>query len=239
MKSSKKIFFACLFAALLTFSVSAKDSVGIGLQFGALGSEKTFSSSATISGNTISIPFTKTTFNPNIHVDINVPVCDINEIVFFGINPGYDFSWDFSYSNSTSAGTASDTTISYEHETYVLSHRFSLIPAFTFVVSNFRFSIGTGFALGVELYRTQTSSKTTASPNYTYVRTYNEYTDIKVFWALNAGLKYKLGKHIFVVTDISFFVEIYDSHKVNNYTIKTSGNSSIEVLPKIGVMFAF
>ena len=142
MKNINKKFIFVLITLILT-PLSAKDSIGLGLQFGALGSEKKFSSSSTLSGDTISMPYTKTTFNPNIHVLLSIPFFDINEDCFFGLDLGYNFSWDYSYNSFTS----------YQGETYTLSHRFSLMPEFTYSKSNFRTFTGTGLAFGIESYK--------------------------------------------------------------------------------------
>ena len=91
---NKKLSLISVLIFLVIIPLSAKDSIGLGLQFGAIGSEKTFSSSSTISGDTISMPYTKTTFNPDIQILLSFPICDINENCFFGLDFGYNFSWN-------------------------------------------------------------------------------------------------------------------------------------------------
>lgn len=218
---NKKIGFIFVLISLVIIPLSAKDSIGIGLQFGALGSEKVFFSSSTISGDTISMPYTKTTFNPDIHILLSIPICNINENCFFGINAGYDFSWDFSYGSLTS----------YQRESYTLSHRFSLMPDFNYLKSNFRTFVGTGLAFGIESYKYESMVN----------KSYNsdEYTNYKLFWTFNTGLKYKLGEHLSTITDLIFYVNIFDSYSHDDYKSKTSGSNVMEFLPRIGLMYQF
>ena len=157
------------------------------------------------------------TFNPDIRISVSVPICDVSEYCFFGLNIGYDFSWDYSYGSFTS----------YERENYTFSHRFSLMPDFTFVKSNFRFFLGSGFSFGIEPYK------------YESVYYSNEYTSYKLFWIFNAGLKYKIGTHLFAVVDTTFFVSVFDKYTDDDYTSKTSGSSVMEILPRIGLMYNF
>ena len=44
---NKKLSVILVLISLVTLSLTAKDSIGIGLQFGAIGSEKTFYNSST------------------------------------------------------------------------------------------------------------------------------------------------------------------------------------------------
>lgn len=218
---TKKISIILVFISLVTLSLTAKDSIGIGLQFGAIGSEKTFYNSSTISGDTISLPFTKNTFNPGIQILLSFPICDIDENCFLGLDVGYNFSWDFSYRSFTST----------QKESYTLSHRFSLIPEFIYNKSNFRAFAGTGFAFGIEPYKYESVI------DKSYYS--NEYTNYKLFWTFNTGVKYKLGSHLFAIADMTFFVNIFDTYKDDNYESKASGSSVMEFLPKVGIMYHF
>ena len=218
---NKKISFIFVYISLVIIPLSAKDSIGIGFQFGALGSEKIFSSSSTISGDTISMPYTKTTFNPDLHILFSIPVCDINENCFWGLDIGYDFSWDYSYGSISSD----------QSEIYTLSHRFVLMPVFTYIKSNCRVFAGTGLAFGIEPYKYESIIN----------KTYNsdEYTNYKLFWTFNTGLKYKLGEHLTAVSDLTFFVNIFDAYSHDDFNSKTSGSNVMEFLPKIGLMYQF
>lgn len=220
-KIYKKLSLILLFASLFIIPLSAKDTLGLGLQFGALGSEKTSTNSSTIAGDTISMPYTKTTFDPTLHILLSIPVCDINENFFFGLDLGYTFSWNYSYGSLTS----------YQRESYTFSHRFSLMPEFIFAKSNFRVFAGTGFAFGIEPYKYRDMLN---RQSYS-----NEYTNFKLFWTFNAGLKYKLGKHISAVFDVTFFANLFDTYTNNDFKSETSGNSAMEFLPKIGLMYQF
>lgn len=220
-KTNKKLSLISVLIFLVIIPLSAKDSIGLGLQFGALGSEKVFSSSSTISGDTISMPYTKTTFNPDIQILLSFPICDINENCFFGLDFGYNFSWDYSYGGFTS----------YQRETYTLSHRFSVMPEFTYVKSKLRIFAGTGFAFGIEPYKYESVI------NKSYYS--NEYTDYKLFWTFNTGVKYKFSEHLSVVTDFTFFVNFFDTYTDDDYKSKTSGSNVMELLPKIGLMYQF
>ena len=218
---NKKLSLISVLIFLVIIPLSAKDSIGLGLQFGAIGSEKTFSSSSTISGDTISMPYTKTTFNPDIQILLSFPICDINENCFFGLDFGYNFSWDYSYGSFTS----------YQRETYALSHRFSVMPEFTYIKDKLRIFAGTGFAFGIEPYKYESVI------NKSYYS--SEYTDYKLFWTFNTGVKYKFSEHISVITDFTFFVNFFDTYTDDDYKSKTSGSNVMEFLPKIGLMYQF
>ncbi|MBR0030821.1 MAG: hypothetical protein IJP61_00820 [Treponema sp.] len=217
----RKSFILLLIIGFASFSLNAKDSVGIGIQIGAIGSEKTYYSSSYISSDTISMPYTKTTFNPDVHIGMSLSIFDINEISIFGLDLGYDCSWDYSYSNSAS----------YERESYIIYHKISLIPEITFSKSNFRFLIGTGIALGIEPYKYES---VLSGSKYT-----NDYTDFKVLWVIETGAKYKLGNNLFAVAGIDLFVTMFDFYKTDDYKMKSSGSSAMEILPKMGVMYCF
>jgi len=75
----RRFVFILIFTLFSIFSASAKDSLGFVFQFGAVGSEKTFSSTSTISGDTITMPYEKTTFDPGVYIGIDIPLCDVNE----------------------------------------------------------------------------------------------------------------------------------------------------------------
>ncbi len=220
-RMNKKIVLILVFIFFVIIQLSAKDSIGFGLQFGALGSEKVFSSSSTISGDTISMPYTKTTFNPDIHILLSFPVCDINDKCFFGLDLGYNFSWDYTHVSFTS----------YQRETYTLSHRFSLMPEFTYIKSKLHIFAGTGFAFGIEPYKYESII------NESYYS--DENTDYKLLWTFNAGVKYKLSGHLFAVTDFTFFVNIFDTFTDDDFKSKTSGSNVMELLPKIGLIYQF
>ena len=67
----------------------------------------------------------------------------------------------------------------------------------------------------------------------------NEYTDYKLFWTFNTGVKYKFSEHLSVVTDFTFFVNLFDTYTNDDYKSKTSGSNVMELLPKIGLMYQF
>ena len=221
MNSLKRRVFIILFTIISILSLSAKDSVGITLQFGAIGSEKTFYSSTTISSETVAMPYTKTSFNPDIHIGINIPVFDVNDICFFNIDLGYDFLWDYSYGSYSS----------YQQEAYALSHRFSIQPQVTFVKSKFRFFLGTGITFGPEIYRYKTSLKGSKSNE--------DYTTFNILWNFTTGARYQLGNHLSIVADVTFFVNIFSSYKYDDIKLKASGSSTMEFLPKIGLIYQF
>ena len=213
-----------LFFLSITFFVSAaraKDSVGIMIQVGAIGSEQTSYSYSTLSGGTISMPYSKTTFNPDFYFGIGIPVCDIGEICFFGFDFGYNCSLKYSYSLFSTS----------ESESYVFSHKISFMPEFTFVKSNFRFYVGTGFAFGFEPYQYESASLG--------VKTVSDSNSFKIFWTFETGVKYKLGKHLFAVADITFFVTAFEAYNDDDYKSRTSGGSTMEFLPKLGLEVQF
>jgi len=213
MKSIKKLFFLLCIIISFVLPLSAKESIGIIIQLGALGSEKTYYSSSTLSNETISLPYTKITFNPNIHIGINIPVSDISEKCFFAFD---------SYFN---------TYASYERVSYTFFHKFSLIPVLTFIKSNLHFFAGTGFSFGIEPYKYEFTTNTS---KYT-----DEYNNFKIFWTSKLGIKYRLGKHFFTIADITTFVTLFDTYNHNDYNSKISGDSTLEFLPKFGFMYQF
>ena len=218
---NRKIIISLLILIWALIPLSAKDSFGLGFQFGALGYEKTFSTSSTISGDTVSMPYTKTTFNPDLHVFLDIPVCDFNDFCFFELNLGYDFSWDYTYLEVSPD----------EIQKYTLFHRILLMPDIVFAKSNFRFFAGTGVALGIEPYKSESKIGNT---DFT-----NEYTTLKILWTSNAGLKYKLTEHLFALADLTCLLSIYDAYSYDDYKFKSSGNSEMEFLPKIGFAYHF
>ena len=221
MKAFFKLFGFIIFLCFLIFPLSAKDSVGISFEFGAIGSEKKNSSVTMISGNSISIPYTETTFNPDIQVGINIPVIDITETCFFSFDLGYNFSWEYSYSSNSSS----------ESQYQILSHRFSVQPQLTFIKPAFKFFIGTGFAFGKQSLLFEMISNNSYSKD-------NQNTSV-FYWNCSTGLKYKFGNHLYGIADFTFFVNLYDEYDYKDTTSKSSGNAKFEINPKIGVMYLF
>ena len=81
-----------LIAGILSISsISAKDSISLLIEFGAIGAEKTYYSSSSISKDTISMPYTKTTFNPTVYFGGNFPIVDVNENCFLELMPDIVF----------------------------------------------------------------------------------------------------------------------------------------------------
>ena len=213
---------------LMIFSLYAKDSFGIGLQFGALGSKPTYPNLSTTSCD---VPYS---FNPNVHVDLQIPVCDIDAISFFSINVGYDFSWNY-------------YRIEYNKvenkENFHTSHLISLIPTITFTKSNFRFFLGTGLSLKVRPspYEPSLGIGTTFDSD--------DIDYLGLAWTINTGLKYKLGKNVFFVADMAFFVNLDEDYEsvikeenmnpgdFEKYSLR--GGASMQILPKIGLMISF
>ena len=221
MKSFFKLFVLIIFFYFLIFPLSAKDSVGISFEFGAIGSEKKNSSLSTVSGNSILIPYTETTFNPDIQIVINIPVIDITETCFFSIDLGYNLSWDYHYDSSSSSKIQSQ----------IFSHRFSVQPQLTFTKPAFNFFIGTGFAFGKETLLLETILNNSYS---------KDNQDASVFyWNCSTGLKYKFGNHLCGIADFTFFVNLYNEYDYKDTTSKNSGNAKFEINPKIGVMYLF
>lgn len=221
MNLIKRFFLVLVFSILSLLTVSAKDSMGFVFELGAIGSEKTFYSTSTISGDTITMPYEKTTFNPEVYVGLNIPICDLSEQCFFGIDLGYICCWNYS---KESLGSS-------ELVTYIFSHRFVVVPEFVFAKSNFRFAAGTGLAFGIEPYKYESNLSGT---KYT-----TDYTNFKIFWTTKAGVKYLLGDRFFLLADATFFVTFFDTYDNNNYSTKVSGGSTLEILPKIGFMCMF
>ena len=221
MHSLRRSVFVIFFTIISVLNLSAKEPVGITFQFGAIGSEKTFYNSTTISGETVAMPYSKTSFNPDIHMGVNIPVFDISDICFFNIDLGYDFLWDYSYGSYSS----------YQQEAYALSHRFSIQPQVTFVKSNFRFFLGTGITFGPEIYRYKVSVKESKSNT--------DYTTFNILWNFTIGARYQLGNHLSIVADVTFFVNLFSSCKYDDCKLKASGSSAMEFLPKIGLMYQF
>lgn len=221
MSLFKKSFLFLFFITFFVFAASAKDSAGITIQVGAIGSEQTSYSYSTLSGGTISMPYSKTTFNPDFYFGIGIPVCDIGEICFFGFDFGYNCSLKYSYSSFSTSQSKSSA----------FSHKISFMPEFTFVKSNFRFFVGTGFAFGFEPYQYEGSSLG--------VKTISESNTFKIFWTFETGVKYKFGKHLFAVADITFFAAAFEAYNDDDFKSRTSGGSTMEFLPKIGLEVQF
>ena len=225
-KLNKKIIVSLVIMTLMMFSLYAKDSFGIGLQFGAIGSKPAYPNLSTTSCD---VPYA---FNPNVHLDLQFPVCDIDEISFFSINVGYDFSWDY-YSIDFENGE--------EHDDFYKTHLISLIPTFTFTKSNFRFFLGTGVSVRI--------SPNVYEPTLGIGTTYDseDYCHRGASWVINGGLKYKLGKRLFFIADMSFLINIAESNDIETKDKKTgdleeinkSGGSTMRMLPKIGLMISF
>ena len=227
-KLNKKLLVSLVIMILMIFSLYAKDSFGIGLQFGALGSKPTYPNLSTTSCD---VPYS---FNPNVHVDLQIPVCDIDAISFFSINVGYDYSM-FKSHVKLEYGYGLDDDISY------VTHFISLIPTFTFTKSNFRLFLGTGFSVTIKNppYEPSIEIGTTYDSDY--------FENMGLSWTINAGLKYKLGKHLFLVTDMSFFVSITEEYNridgnKESCSLKgcyKDGGATMKILPKIGLMISF
>lgn len=230
-KLNKKIIVSLVITTLMMLSLYAKDPFGIGLQFGAIGSKPTYPS---LFGTSEDVPYT---FNPDVHIDLNIPICDIDENSFFSINLGYDYSWEYLDFDYHYWSEGEDILFS--------THRISLIPTFTFSKSNFRFFLGTGFSVdGISIFRKHKIGKVSFSES--------ETIKPSLSWAVNAGFKYKLAKHLFFIADMSFFVNLIDNFnddfydgkfKLNNNDdiedVDISGGATMEIFPKIGLMISF
>lgn len=217
----RRFVFILIFTLFSIFSASAKDSLGFVFQFGAVGSEKTFSSTSTISGDTITMPYEKTTFDPGVYVGIDIPICDVTEQCFFGLDVGYNCSWNFAYESLGSSESKNST----------FSHRFIIVPEFVFVKSNFRFIAGAGMGFDIVPYKNESLL---GGVRYT-----TDYTEFRISLALKAGVKYRIGEKFFAVADATFFTNLFNTYNNNNYTLNTSGGFTLEVLPKVGLMFQF
>ena len=102
MKFYKSVLCSFLLMSLCCLSVYAKDSAGITVQAGAVGGTQTLYSSSYVADSLVSFPYTKTVFYPDVHLGLSLPIHDINENTFWGINLGYDFMWDYTYNMFTS-----------------------------------------------------------------------------------------------------------------------------------------
>lgn len=216
----KNLFFV-LFMAGALLSLNAKNSIGIELQVGVIGSEKQYSTSSLVSGQSISMPYTKTTFEPDVFIGANIPICNIGQKVCFGLDLGYNFAWNC-YKSSTD---------SYESISSVFLHKISLLPEISFEKSKFHFFAGTGIAFGFEPYYYETTL--TGTPYK------HETIDFKIFWILSTGFKYQCTEHLFAVADVSFHFTVFDYYIDNDYKSKSSGTDTPEFLPKIGLMYCF
>lgn len=99
------------------------------------------------------------------------------------------------------------------------------------MLKNFRFFVGTGVAFGFEPYKYENASLG--------VKTVSDSNSFKIFWTFDAGVKYKLGKHLLAVADITFFVTTFEAYKRNDFKSRTSGGSTMEFLPKLGLEVQF
>ena len=101
--------------------------------------------------------------------------------------------------------------------------------------------LGTGFSVTIKNppYEPSLEIGTTYDSDY--------FKNMGLSWTINAGLKYKLVKHLFLVTDMSFFVNITEEYNridgnKESCSLKgcyKDGGATMKILPKIGLMISF
>ena len=226
----------------------AKDMPSISFSVGAIGAEKTLSQSSTLGDSTtdygtVTVPYSKTTFNPAVQLALSVPFTNVTETMFFGTKIGYAFSWQGEYVGESSL---SDTEMSTRNFTHILS----VLPELTYTRDNFRFTVGSGVAVAisaaeyVEKYRGTTySGELTQSGNiYQFI------------WMSDLEAKYYLSNHVALFANLSLGVSFYTMQRDLKYTMRidgatyasengsdvsVDGESPLFFYPHIGICYTF
>lgn len=209
MKKSMRIVMAVAFGAFAAVSVCAKDRPSLALEAGAVGSEKTYSQTSTISDDSISIPYTRTVFSPDVRLGIDIPIKSIRENCFFGLKFAYNLSWEKSNSNSDSI-TYTDTS---------MTHAFSIFPELVFVKNDLRFIFGTGISFGINLCKYE---NTYSSSGYVY-QVNQEYTLYELCWTSEIAVKYCLTNHFSVLADLTISVPFGVFERNGSYLVRRGG----------------
>lgn len=216
-KMHRSVLLAAL-VAFSAFSAGAKDKVSVVFEFGAVGAEKVYYSSNT--------PYTRTTFSPDLYAGFNLPVADVNESCFFGIDLGYDFSWTGYYSSETLA-VVNDR---------VFTHGFSFLPELTFTKGHARFFVGTGLTFGIDLYKY--SSETASGGSIS--QSSDDFRQFKFLWTSEVGAKYYLTKQFSVLADFKLSIPFITSVSSDEFKkVVRHGESSAYLIPRIGLCYMF
>lgn len=219
MKKSMRIVMAVAFGAFAAVSACAKDRPSLALEAGAVGSEKRYTTSSS------GYPYTRTTFNPDIRLGIDLPITDIKETCFFGLKLAYDLSWEKYNSSSRSAYTDNTT----------LTHTISFLPELVFVKNDLRLIFDTGISFGINPYKTE---KETSSS-----RSSQEYKILQLLWTSELALKYCLTDHFSAIAGLTVsvpFVTYYRNGSGNNYEdILSVGRYSMNFCPRVGLSYMF
>lgn len=229
MGALKKAGFLALLLLLTGPSLFAKDSVSVSLGVGAIGYERVLTNSST---NTT---YTKTTFNPDFALRLNVPIVDFKENCFLGLDFGYDISWE--RQNSSDSSNYTDMTL--------FTHKFSLLPELTFLKGDLRFFIGTGISFGINSYeyKKETSSSITKQ----------DYTFYQIIWASELGLRYYLTEKLSFIASSDILVPFSEFRRGGSQTTTSGGSAtktgytdytnngrtSVYFCPKVSVSYSF
>ena len=213
MKFLQKTVCVLSFCFITMNSLFAKENIGFSLQIGASGTEEVSYSYSTISSDSVSLPYTRTVFYPNISADITIPVYEINENCIFRLDSCYDFSIDYSISSYQS----------FNSETITLFHKFSLTPELSFSKDKSNCFFGAGIAIGFEPYK------------YTGNQTSSIYNEFKIFWSLKAGASYHLNKRVLATMSATCFYTMFDNNYDETYGVVRFGNYPLVVVPKAGL----
>ena len=235
MKNTLKLGLAALVMLFATQTIFAKDRISAGLEFGAIGYEGKFNHTTTISGSSVTMPYTRTTFNPDFRVRLDLPVIDIRENCFLSANLDYDFSW---YNQSSSDSSA------FSNKT-ILTHYITFQPEIVFSKGNLRFIAGTGLTFGIS--SAEIEQKTTST---TETEEYKNYT---FMWDFELGLRYYLSKHISLLADFTISIPFINLKRNDTYSKTQSGKTTNKIYadtnthglsvpyfsPKVGISYTF
>lgn len=220
---------------LTSQAIFAKDMQSLGIEFGAIGSEKRLSQTSTISESKVSLPYTQTLFNPDLRVRVDFPAADIKENCFLNINLDYDLTWN---------GYSSSDINLFINET-IITHLFSFCPELVFEKEDFRFFFGTGGTFGVSSNEYEIKTNSSISNQ--------ELTIYYFIWNFELGTKYFLSEHIAVLADFTISVPLIKLERNGSYSIKqsnknssedyadtnTNGQASLHFSPKVGICYTF
>ena len=153
----------------------AKDKISVGLEFGADGYEAKFTQSTKISDSTtVSMPYTKTIFNPDFRLRFDLPIMDIRENCFLNMNFGTGLTLGLSsYENETKA---SGTTEKEKYNNYIFFWNFELglkyyLTSHISLLADFTVSIPF-ITLHRDASYTKTQSGKTTTSNYADTNTH-------------------------------------------------------------------
>lgn len=227
-----------LCSMLFVFFVFAKEKPSLIFELGATGYDKSYVDTQKISIDgeaiSLSVPYARTVFNPDICLGISVPICDIKDNLFFVIAICYDLLLDSSLQDFPSSWIRADT----------YTHLGSALPSFYLKKGDAQFFIGTGLRFGISIYDFQ--------QDYTTSYKGTEYLLYQLFWIAEAGAKYRITNHLSIMGTIGISVAFYSSIEIRNSYTYSRGNTTTEdetssyvgeyplyFSPKLGICYTF